>query len=112
MKDDKSKAKEKGEDEIKDRKEKSKDDDKKSEPTYEMLSNPARVIKPQLKVISMPENSRYRALKELSIGGIVIVRDTKKGEPEELVQPVAAGGPKVDEEKEPEPPEPFEYVEN
>lgn len=77
-----------------------------------MLSNPARVVKPQLKVISMPENSRYKPLKDLSIGGIVIVRDTRKDEPEELIQPVAAGGPKVEEEKEPDPPEPFEYIEN
>lgn len=73
-----------------------------------MLSNPARVVKPQLKVISMPENSRYKPLKDLSIGGIVIVRDTRKSEPEDLVQPVAAG----EEEKEPDPPEPFEYIED
>jgi len=32
-------------------------------------------------------------------------------QPEELVEPVAAMGPKVEEEAEPEPPEPFEYVE-
>lgn len=85
--------------------------EKNVEPSFELLSNPARVIKPQLKVISMPENSRYQPLKNINIGGIVMMKDCKSEEPQELVQPVAAGGPKV-EEKEPEPPEPFEYIED
>lgn len=81
------------------------------EPNFELLSNPARVVKPQLKVIQMPEGSRYRPVKDVTIGGIIMVADTKTEEAEELVEPVSAGGPTSENEEgdEPEPPEPFEY---
>lgn len=84
----------------------------KPEPNFELLSNPARVVKPQLKLLSMPEGSRYKPIKEITIGGIVMVADTKSNEDEELVEPVSAGGPTAENEEgdEPEPPEPFEYV--
>lgn len=83
----------------------------KPEPNFELLSNPARVIKPQLKLLSMPEGSRYRPIKDITIGGIIMVTDTKSSEEEELVEPVSAGGPTAENEEgdEPEPPEPFEY---
>ncbi|XP_034238410.1 26S proteasome non-ATPase regulatory subunit 1 [Thrips palmi] len=95
------------------KKEDKKEEEKKEE-TWEMLSNPARVVKPQLRVLSMPEGSAYAPLKDLKIGGIVMVRrPCNEGHPaEELVEPVAAFGPKPDEDKEPEPPEPFEYTED
>lgn len=76
-----------------------------------MLSNPARVMPQQLKVLHMVENSRYGPVKELSTGGIIMLKDKNQSEPEELVEPVQAGGPKVEDEKEPDPPEPFEYIE-
>lgn len=84
----------------------------KPEPNFELLSNPARVVKPQLKLLSMPEGSRYKPIKEITIGGIVMVADTKSNEDEELVEPVSAGGPTAENEEgdEPEPPEPFEYI--
>ncbi|KAH8041292.1 hypothetical protein HPB51_014573 [Rhipicephalus microplus] len=71
----------------------------------------ARVVKPQLKLLSMPEGSRYRPIKDITIGGIIMVTDTKSSEEEELVEPVSAGGPTAenDEGDEPEAPEPFEY---
>lgn len=81
------------------------------EATFELLSNPARAIRPQLKVMQMPENTRYKPVKELSIGGIVMLKDLRKNEPEKLVEAVIAGGPKMEDEKEPEAPEPFEYIE-
>ncbi|XP_075535921.1 regulatory particle non-ATPase 2 [Dermacentor variabilis] len=83
----------------------------KPEPNFELLSNPARVVKPQLKVLTMPEGSRYRPIKDITIGGIIMVTDTKSSEEEELVEPVSAGGPTAesDEGDEPEAPEPFEY---
>lgn len=87
-------------------------DKKEPEPAFEMLSNPARVMKPQLKVLQMVAGSRYRPMKDLSVGGVILLRDSRKADPEDIVQPVAAGGPKVEEEKEPEPPEPFEYEED
>jgi len=91
---------------------KAKDKEKESEPNFEILSNPARVMKQQLKVIQMAEGSRYAPIKELTIGGIIMLKDSRKSDPEDLVEPVAAGGPKVEDEQEPEPPEPFEYVED
>lgn len=47
---------------------------------------------------------------QLHTGGIIIMKDTSEEE-EELVEPVSAHGPKIEEEEqEPEPPEPFEYI--
>ncbi|KAI1290272.1 26S proteasome non-ATPase regulatory subunit 1 [Halotydeus destructor] len=91
---------------------KAKEEKKEPEALFEILSNPARVMKPQLKVVQMVSGSRYRPVKDLSVGGVILMRDSKKSEPEDLVQAVAAGGPKVEEENEPEPPEPFEYIED
>merc|ERR1712013_921963 len=61
---------------------------KEAEPNFEMLSNPARVMKAQLKVISL-EDARYRPMKDLSIGGIVMLNRTDKGDKEEeIVEPM------------------------
>lgn len=47
---------------------------------------------------------------QLHTGGIIILKDTSEEE-EELVEPVSAHGPKIEEEEqEPEAPEPFEYI--
>lgn len=85
---------------------------KEPEPNFEILNNPPRIMKPQLKVLQQVEGSSYVPLKDLTIGGIIMVRHVKPGAVEELVEPVAAFGPKPDEDKEPEPPEPFEYTED
>lgn len=61
---------------------------KEPEPSNETLQNPARVLRQQLKVVSLNENSQYVPMKDASIGGIVMVRNLKPGE-EELVEPVA-----------------------
>ncbi|XP_078736273.1 26S proteasome non-ATPase regulatory subunit 1 [Lampetra fluviatilis] len=93
-------------------KEKDKEEKKKKEPepTSEQLENPARVMPAQLKVLSIVEGSRYQPFKQLSIGGIILLRDLSV-DAEELVDTVAAHGPKLEEEeKEPDAPEPFEYV--
>ncbi|XP_057651046.1 26S proteasome non-ATPase regulatory subunit 1 [Diorhabda carinulata] len=84
---------------------------KEPEPAFEILQNPARVMRQQLKVISLNDSSQHVAMKDVSIGGIIMVRNLKSGE-EELVEPVAAFGPKGEDEKEPEPPEPFEWTED
>ncbi|KAI5713989.1 hypothetical protein M8J76_009122 [Diaphorina citri] len=87
-------------------KEQKEKEEKKPEPNFEILQNPAR-----LKVISMADGSLYAPVKELGIGGIVMMKRTQEGE-DTLVEPVAAFGPKPDDDKEPEPPEPFEYLED
>lgn len=103
-------VKEKEKEEEKERKEKEKkEEEKKPEPTFEILQNPARVMKQQLKYIQFADQSTYVPLKDVAIGGIVMVQHLKSGEEEELVEPVAAFGPKSEDEKEPDPPEAFEY---
>ncbi|XP_023577829.1 26S proteasome non-ATPase regulatory subunit 1 [Octodon degus] len=85
---------------------------KEPEPNFQLLDNPARVMPAQLKVLTMTETCRYQPFKPLSIGGIIILKDTSE-DIEELVEPVAAHGPKIEEEEqEPEPPEPFEYIDD
>ncbi|KAH8272108.1 26S proteasome non-ATPase regulatory subunit 1 [Drosophila bipectinata] len=93
-------------------KEKDKKEKKEPEPTSEILQNPARVLRQQLKVLSVIDGQLYEPLKEVTIGGIIVFQHTGKAEDQELVEPVAAFGPMNDEEKEPEPPEPFEYIED
>lgn len=97
--------------ESKDEKDKAKEE-KVDEPTFEMLTNPARVLRQQLKVIAMPEHNRYQPIKDIQIGGIILMNDTRPNEPEDLIEPVTAHCSKVEEEKEPEPPEPFEYLDD
>ncbi|KAK6626505.1 proteasome regulatory particle base subunit [Polyplax serrata] len=99
-------------DEKEEKKKKEEETKKEPEPNFEILSNPVRAMKQQLKVLSLVESSPYVPLKDVSIGGIVMVRHTNEGSQEELVEPVAAFGPKSEDEKEPEPPEPFEYIDD
>lgn len=93
--------------------EKKKEEEKKEpEPNFEILQNPCRVMKQNLKLINVAEGSPYVPMKDIAIGGIVMVRRLKVSGEEELVEPVAAFGPKTEDEKEPDPPEPFEYNED
>lgn len=108
----KKEEKEKEKDEKKDVSNKKDEEKKKEEPNFDMLNNPARVMKQQLKVIRMPDNGRYTPVKDLSIGGIILMRDNEPGQGQDLVQPVPAHGPKTEEEAEPQPPEPFEFVDD
>ncbi|XP_061717782.1 26S proteasome non-ATPase regulatory subunit 1 [Cydia pomonella] len=84
---------------------------KEPEPTFEILNNPARIMRQQLKNITIVEGSGFTPLKDITIGGIVMLNHSGEGE-QVLVEPVAAFGPKTEEEKEPEPPEPFEYLDD
>ncbi|GIY90977.1 26S proteasome non-ATPase regulatory subunit 1 [Caerostris extrusa] len=109
VKDTKETQKEK---EKKEEADKETEEKKEPEPNFEVLSNPARVMRQQLKVLQIQEGSRYQPLKEVLIGGIIMMKDNKSEDPEELVEPVAAGGPKVEDEDEPEPPEDFQYLDD
>lgn len=83
--------------EVKEPKEKiekkgSKEDEKeKKEPeaSFEILQNPARVLRQQLKVIQLIEGSHYVSVKDIQIGGIVMVKHMQTDTEEELVEPVA-----------------------
>merc|ERR1711992_154736 len=97
--------------------EKEKDKSEEPEPNFELLSNPARVMKAQLKFVSL-EDGKYRPMKDISIGGVIMLdRSTEVGvdEKEEIVEPILVnrGGASSEEsEEEPAPPEPFEYKED
>ncbi|XP_001848260.2 26S proteasome non-ATPase regulatory subunit 1 [Culex quinquefasciatus] len=85
---------------------------KEPEPSFEILHNPARVMRAQLKVISIAEGTPFTPLKDVSIGGIVMMQHNAAAGEQVLVERVTAYGPKNDDLKEPEAPEPFEYIED
>jgi len=116
-KDDKEKmdVDEKKEEDKKD--EKSEEEKKEPEALFEMLSNPARVMKAQLKVINM-EDGKYRPMKDISIGGIVLLDRAELGaeDEEQIVEPMevnkGASSSSEEEGEEPAPPEPFQWTED
>lgn len=110
---DKMEVDEKKEEEKKDEEKKEEVvEEKKEEASFELLSNPARVVKAQLRVINL-EDGKYQPVKDLAIGGIVMLENTS-GEPETIVEPMVVNkGPKEEEEgAEPEPPQPFMWTED
>merc|ERR1711936_1217806 len=87
-------------------------EEKKEEPNFEILQNPCRVVRPQLNVVNLEEANKYKTIKDISIGGIIMVKRIDGGdESEAIVEPVNIEKAKVETEDEPEPPEPFEYTE-
>eukprot|EP00268_Persea_americana_P053516 TRINITY_DN6062_c0_g1_i2.p1 TRINITY_DN6062_c0_g1~~TRINITY_DN6062_c0_g1_i2.p1 ORF type:complete len:488 (+),score=92.10 TRINITY_DN6062_c0_g1_i2:3-1466(+) len=98
-----------------------------AEPSFEILTNPARVVPAQEKYIRFLVESRYMPV-ELAPSGFVLLRDLKPTEPEILaltdspstVASPAAGGPATGQQQgptsatavddEPQPPQPFEYT--
>ncbi|XP_062521379.1 26S proteasome non-ATPase regulatory subunit 1-like [Corticium candelabrum] len=88
--------------------------EKEPEPLFEMLANPARVIPVQLRVLSMPSGSRYEPLKLVNVGGVIMLSDKDEEQPQELVEslPDPIYTAVDDEGPEPDPPEPFEYIED
>ncbi|XP_017778264.1 PREDICTED: 26S proteasome non-ATPase regulatory subunit 1-like [Nicrophorus vespilloides] len=81
-----------------------------AEPDFEFISNPTRVMRQQLKSLELVDDAQYIPIKDVSIGGIIMFRNIKP-EQEEIVEMVAAHGPKADDDKEADPPEPFEWHE-
>ena len=93
------------------------------EPTFQLLTNPARVIPAQEKFIKFLEESRYEPVKAAP-SGFVLLRDLKPAEAEELVLTDApttatannAPAPNTSEQaamavdEEPQPPPAFEYT--
>uniref|UniRef100_A0A7E4VWK0 RPN2_C domain-containing protein n=2 Tax=Panagrellus redivivus TaxID=6233 RepID=A0A7E4VWK0_PANRE len=62
------------------------------EPSSFNIKNPARVVRLQLKTLQVFEESRYKPLKSLHHGGIILLKDTKPEEKEDIVALVPAGG--------------------
>ncbi|CAI8037235.1 26S proteasome non-ATPase regulatory subunit 1 [Geodia barretti] len=84
------------------------------EPDFQILSNPARVLPQQLNVLSWDESDRYRPLKPITVGGILMLKNSDSEAPEDLIEPLKVTVPGRDEDEgpEPSPPEPFEWSED
>ncbi|KAI8983856.1 armadillo-type protein [Pilobolus umbonatus] len=83
---------------------------KRKEESFEILENMARVVPAQLKHIAFKEDSRYVPVKQENVGGIIMLRDNKPSEEEDLIQPRVPSGdvnPRAADEAAPF--EPFEY---
>uniref|UniRef100_A0A914KYK3 26S proteasome regulatory subunit RPN2 C-terminal domain-containing protein n=1 Tax=Meloidogyne incognita TaxID=6306 RepID=A0A914KYK3_MELIC len=63
------------------------------EPSFHNISNPARVVRLQLRKLSMPtEGSQYTPIKSITRGGIIMFERLNEDEEEELVEAAIAGG--------------------
>ncbi|KAI9144268.1 armadillo-type protein [Paraphysoderma sedebokerense] len=86
---------------------------KEKEPNFEELGNMSRIVPAQVKHVSWKDGERYLPVKKGRMSGIVMLLDTKLGEPEDLIPfstPTASTNQSQQaEEPEPSPPEPFEY---
>lgn len=80
-----------------------------AEPTSEVLQNPARVTRAQYRHITYDVDERYRPVTEAAYG-VVILRDLKPQDAEDLISSAVPSADSVPEEEEPAPPEPFEFL--
>merc|ERR1719424_2608070 len=83
------------------------------EPDFEILENPARVLPTQERAISLLPDARYVPVTPGRVSGIIVLRDQRPDDAEELLIATASAGPAGanDDEEEPGPPAPFEFVE-
>jgi len=80
---------------------------------YEILENPARVLRAQERLIGPLTGSRYVPVTTTRRVSIVLLKDTTPDEAEELLESSALAAPADGEdpdEEEPQPPAPFEFV--
>lgn len=112
-------TKEKKEEETKDMEvdEETKKEKKEEEPTFQLLPNPSRVLLSQEKFIEFDKEGRYKPIQLSKTSGIVLLYDNTPGEEEELITPSTRSTTTsntdvpAEDEMDPEPPAPFEYVE-
>ncbi|KAJ5071825.1 26s proteasome non-atpase regulatory subunit 1 [Anaeramoeba ignava] len=81
---------------------------------FEILQNPTRITLIQRDYVSLDIDERYRSIKSNAQFGVILLHDTKPDENEELViveEKIQTESPQ-DEGEEPEPPEPFEWIED
>ncbi|KAJ2160761.1 proteasome regulatory particle base subunit [Coemansia sp. RSA 552] len=78
------------------------------------VANMSRLLPVQEKSMRWPTGARYVPVKQGRISGVLVVKDTKPDEPEDLIPSALPEGPEDPEDEEAEdtdmqPPEPFEY---
>lgn len=80
------------------------------EPSSQVLQNPARVTRAQFRHISYDVDERYKPVTDAAYG-VVVLRNLKPNDAEDLITTtVPTGASAQDEEEEPAPPEPFEFL--
>jgi hypothetical protein len=96
-----------------DEKEKKKGEEKPDETDFEILENPARVLRGQERAISLLPDARYVPVTPGRVSGIIVLKDQTPDEEEELLVATASAPPggANDDEEEPGPPAPFEFTE-
>ena len=101
-----------GKKEGEDSKEEKKEEPKGPEPKFTILSNPARVVDAQFKVLELPKECRYTPVAK-SLSFVTVLRDTDPDAPEDIVERTVAitGLDDSEEEEEADAPEPFEFEE-
>ncbi|OZJ04186.1 hypothetical protein BZG36_02160, partial [Bifiguratus adelaidae] len=87
---------------------------KKKEDNFQILENLQRVVPQQLKYITFKKDSRYMPIKQANVGGILLMKDTRPDEEQDLIVPSAhksatSSSEGTSEEQEASPFEPFEY---
>jgi len=81
----------------------------KPEPEFELLDNPARVTRAQLKYITFDVDPRYVPITE-GVHGVILLKDTKPGESEDIIEGGVPSLTVQDDLDEPEPPEAFQFL--
>jgi len=81
----------------------------KPEPEFELLDNPARFTRAQLKYITFDVDPRYIPISE-GVHGVILLKDTKPGETEDIIKGGVPSLTAQDDENEPAPPEPFIFL--
>lgn len=81
---------------------------KEKEAAWFLLKNPSRVTNSQRAVVTLVDGQRYVPVRKgRAFGGVMMLRDTTPGNPEDVVEVTAPVRGDVEEEA--EPPEPFEW---
>lgn len=83
----------------------------KEEAASHLLRNPCRVLPAQARFVNFPSDCRYKPVVQGCVHGIIVVADHRPNEEAQFVVPVIVLPDNAVEEEEPEPPQPFEYLE-
>ncbi|KAL3108381.1 hypothetical protein niasHT_015303 [Heterodera trifolii] len=81
------------------------------EPSFHTLSNPSRVVRLQLRALTMPDDSPYKPMKPINHGGITMFQNTDPNKADEIVELAVAGGMVAEGPKETEPVKPHDSFE-
>jgi len=81
----------------------------KPEPEFELLDNPARVTRAQLKYITFDVDPRYVPISE-GVHGVILLKDTKPGETEDIIKGGVPSLTQQDDENEPTSPDSFLFL--